>query len=295
MRAFSIVAVAALLLVAAPAAQAAPPHERIVASGAVDVRPGQSVSDIVIANGPVTMRGRTTGDLVALHGSVLINGPVHGDVVVLSKNGVHFGPRARIGGDLTYRGTLPPRAGAVVAGKTHKANPGKAGDAFGFVAAAAVWVAATISTLLFGLLLLWLAPRAADAAFEVARGAVGPAIGWGIGLFIGLPVLAVIALITLVGIPFGIGLMLALFPLYALGYVTSGWLLGRRLVKPPRGRALAFLAGWAILRVAAIVPVLGALVWIAATVYGLGVLIVTAWRARSRPAGAQPAPAQPAA
>jgi hypothetical protein len=162
------------------------------------------------------------------------------------------------------------------------------------VTAAAVWLAGTISTLLFGLLLLWLAPRAADAVFEVARGAVGPAIGWGIGLFIGLPVIGVIALITLVGIPFGAGLLLALFPLYALGYVTSGWLLGRRLVKPPRGRPLAFLAGWAILRVAAIVPVLGELVWLAATVYGLGVLIVTAWRARSRPAAAQPAPAQPA-
>jgi hypothetical protein len=289
-RAFSILAVAALLLVAAPAAQAAaPPRERIVASGAIDVRPGQSVSDIAIANGPVTMRGRTTGDLIALHGTVLINGPVHGDVVVLSKNGLHFGPRARIGGDLTYRGTLPPRASAIVGGKIHKANLNKAGDAFGFVTAAAVWIAATISTLIFGLLLLWLAPRAADAAFEVARGAVGPAIGWGIGLFIGLPVIALIALITLVGIPFGIGLLLGLFPIYALGYATSGWLLGRRLVKPPRGRPIAFLAGWAILRVAAIVPVLGALVWLAATVFGLGVLIVTLWQARAQPVAAQPA------
>ena len=212
MRAFSIFAVAALLLIAAPAAQAAAqPHERIVASGAIDVRPGERVSDIAIANGPVTMRGRTTGDLIALHGTVLIDGPVHGDVLVLSKNGVHFGPRARIGGDLTYRGTLPPGASTIVGGKTHKVNLSKAGDAFGFVTAADGWLAGTISTLLFGLLLLWLAPRAADAAFEVARSAVGPAIGWGIGLFIGLPLLGVIAVITLVGIPLGVGLLLALF------------------------------------------------------------------------------------
>ncbi|HEX4761155.1 MAG TPA: hypothetical protein VH256_10155 [Thermoleophilaceae bacterium] len=289
MRAFSIFALSALLLVAAPAAQAAPPRERFVASGAVEVQPGERVSNIAVANGPVTMRGRTTGDLIALHGQVLIDGPVHGDVLVLSKNGVHFGPRARIGGDLTYRGTLPPRAGAIVGGKTHKVNLSKAGDAFGFVTAAAVWLAGTISTLLFGLLLLWLAPRAADAAFEVARSAVGSSIGWGIGLFIGLPLLGVIALITLVGIPLGVGLLLALFPIYALGYTTSAWLLGRRLVKLPHGRPLAFLAGWGILRVAAIVPVLGELVWIAATVYGLGVLLMAVWRSRTQPVAAQPA------
>src|SRR2546421_372105 len=91
---------------------------------------------------------------------------------------------------------------------------------------------------------------------------------------------AVVMLVTLVGIPLGLGVLLALLPLGALCYVVSAYVLGRRLVKPPTGRIPAFLAGWGILRGAALVPFLGALTWFAATVFGLGVLVVALWRAR---------------
>jgi hypothetical protein len=51
-------------------------------------------------------------------------------------------------------------------------------------------------------------------------------------------------------------------------------------VKPPRGRIPAFLAGWGILRVIALVPGLGALAWFGATVFGLGALMIALWRSR---------------
>jgi hypothetical protein len=44
---------------------------------------------------------------------------------------------------------------------------------------------------------------------------------------------------------------------------------------------VAFLVGWAILRVVALIPILGGLVWFAAVVFGLGALAVAIWRARS--------------
>jgi hypothetical protein len=44
---------------------------------------------------------------------------------------------------------------------------------------------------------------------------------------------------------------------------------------------VAFLVGWGILRVVALVPILGGLVWFAAVVFGLGALTVAIWRARS--------------
>ena len=287
MRLWAVALVVLFLLAAAPAQAAGPPRDRIVASGVVDVRPGQTVTDVVIADGPVTMRGRATGDVVALHGRVFINGRVQGDVIALQSNAVTFGPRARVQGDLSYRGRKPARAATVVAGDVTKLDVGDITAPVGFIAAAALWLAATISTLILGLLLLWIAPRAADLAYDTAEIAVGRAIGWGIGLFVGLPLLAVVALITIVGIPFGIGLLLALLPIYAIGYVTSGWLLGRRLVSGPGRRVLAFLAGWGILRAVAILPILGGLVWFAATVFGLGVLAVAVWRARN----VHPAPA----
>ena len=56
-------------------------------------------------------------------------------------------------------------------------------------------------------------------------------------------------------------------------------LLGRRAAgRPPA--CLAFLAGWAILRMLALIPVVGGLVWLAATVWGLGALVLAAARGR---------------
>ena len=114
------------------------------------------------------------------------------------------------------------------------------------------------------------------------EGGWGPSIGIGFVVVIGLPVLAFIALVTLVGIPFGLGLLLALLPLGALGYVTGAWVLGRALVGPPgRAAVVAFLAGWAILRVVGLVPFLGALVFAVTAMFGLGALAWTMWRART--------------
>jgi hypothetical protein len=115
---------------------------------------------------------------------------------------------------------------------------------------------------------------------EVGRTRIDPAIGWGLLLFFGLPILAVLALVTLVGIPLGLGLLAALALIYALGYGATAWIVGRRILREPTAWILAFLVGWGILRVLALVPILGGTVWFAAVTFGLGVLAVANWRAR---------------
>jgi hypothetical protein len=70
----------------------------------------------------------------------------------------------------------------------------------------------------------------------------------------------------------------ALGLIYSTGYVVGAWLLGRQLMKPPASRVLAFLAGLAILRALALVPILAGIVGAVATVFGLGALMVAAWR-----------------
>jgi hypothetical protein len=100
--------------------------------------------------------------------------------------------------------------------------------------------------------------------------------------------------VTLVGIPFGIGVLLGLALLFWMGYVAAALALGRIVVKPPTSRLLAFLAGWLILRVIAIVPGIGGLAWFLATVFGLGLLAVTARRSgRDRAGTSLPVPPPP--
>jgi hypothetical protein len=155
----------------------------------------------------------------------------------------------------------------------------------------AFWFAIAISVLFLGLVLIGLAPRAADAAIEAARTAIGPSIGWGLGVFFGIPIAGAMAVGTLVGIPLGIALLLALALIFAIGQTAGAWLLGRRLVAGG-SRAVSFLLGWAIVSGIGLVPVLGGVMWFAATVMGLGALSVAAWRARTVP-GERTAPLPP--
>ena len=254
--------------------------DRVVITGPVSIDRGETADDVVVIDGPVSVAGRVRGDLVVVSGTLRISGTVEGDVVAVADRAI-LGPGARIGGDLIY-GDKRPRVpgGAMVEGDVDRVSVDEITDPVGFIGAAALWIAVSVSALVLGLVLLWLAPRALEAAFVAASTSIGPTIGWGLLLFFGLPILAVIALVTLVGIPLGVALLLALLPLYAIGYTTSAWLLGRRLVGPPRGRVLAFLAGLAVLRVLAIIPIVGGIVWFAATVVGLGTLLVATWRAR---------------
>jgi hypothetical protein len=287
---FLTVLVAAVALV--PPATAVGARDQVVVTGSVVVAPRQTVGDVVIVDGPVTISGRVSGDVVAVHGRVrILGGRVAGDVSDVSDR-IVVSRGARVGGDLNYGDERPVVApGAVVGGETKKFDVGDAFPFSGFGVLLAVWLAVSVSSLVLGLALLAFAPRAADAADVVGRDAPGPSIGWGALLVFGLPILAVLALVTLIGIPLGAGLLLAVAPIYAVGYVTGAWLLGRRILRPAASRFVGFLVGWVILRVVALIPVAGGLGWLAATVFGLGALIVAAWRARRAYPSAPAAPA----
>lgn len=252
----------------------------VVITGGATVAEGETVDGVVVVDGPVRIDGTVDGDVFVVSGDTEISGEVTGDVTVLAEPAV-INSGARIGGDLRYGDEEPEIAsGAQIDGETSDEDWSDLGPA-GFIGWAVFWFALALSSLALGLLLLLIAPRAADAAYRQARDGAWESAAAGLAIFILLPILAVLALATLVGLPLGLGVLLALLPLGAIAYVTTLWVVGRALVKPPRGRVLAFLAGWAIFSALLLVPVLGIFAWLAATVFGLGVLGMALWRARS--------------
>ncbi|MFL5736822.1 MAG: hypothetical protein ACJ76P_05740 [Actinomycetota bacterium] len=265
---------------------------RVVLLGGLDVPEGKTVEDVFVLRGPVTIDGTATGNVLSVDGHVTVSGHIEGNLIAV--NGpVELKDGAEVDGDVSSRLTPTIAPGATVKGAVKGVN---VDFQFGNVFAArfVFWLAASISLLVLGLLLLAFVPRAAAATVETMRESTGAAIGFGFVVFIGLPVVAVLALVTLVGIPLGLGILLALVPLYSVGYVTTVWLLGRRIVRAPASPYLAFLVGWAILRVLALVPALGGILWFLASVFGLGVLAVTARRA-GRPAVPPPPSSEPMA
>jgi len=280
------VAFAVLLIVAAPACAAPLSGEAdddaiVVINGDVHVGRSETANGIFIVSGDARIDGRVDGDVVLVAGDALIRGRVDGNVATIAGH-ARLLRKARVDGDLIYgdeRPQVAPRA--VVAGYTEKVGWNDSLGLLPFVAAFAFWLAVSISTAILGVLLLLLAPRAADAAVTQSQSRFWTAVGLGAGVLIGLPLVAAVAAITLVGLPMAVGIALALLPLAAVAYVTAALALGRVMVKPPTSRIVAFLAGLGILRVAALLPVLGGLVWLGAVVVGLGLLTAALTAART--------------
>src|SRR5689334_4367934 len=204
--------IAALLMVAFGAGSASAATDHVVITGGAVVPPGRTAGDVIVIDGPVTIAGHATGDVVAVSGRIRLTGRVDGDVIAVSDRAV-LGPRARVGGDLRYGDERPVLApGAKVAGKISNENWADTANGWGWVSSLAWWLAVSVSTLIVGLLLVWLAPRALYAAARAVSEHFGATIGWGVLIAIAAPLLAVLALVTLVGIPFGIGLLLAAIP-----------------------------------------------------------------------------------
>lgn len=295
-RASSLVVLIALGLLALPTtalgARAANSNENpetiVVVSGDVTVPRGETVDGVYVVSGDVHLAGRSEGDVVLFSGDATVSGRIEGDLVTFGGR-ARVLPRAFISDDVRYGDERPLVAGAaIVRGDVSKESWPDSGDLFPFVAGIVFWLAIGVSAAILGVLLLLIAPRAADAIHERSRERIGPLIAIGIAILICLPIASVIAAVTLVGLPLAIGILLALLPLGAVAYVASAWALGRRVVKPPRGRIVSFLAGLAILRLAALIPILGFFIGLAAVVFGLGLLGAAIGTAREP---RQPAPA----
>jgi hypothetical protein len=295
----SVLVAAPSLLVAVPAV-AAPggtqPRDRdddtqVVITGRVVVASDETVGDVVILNGDARINGSVDGSVFALNGDVIVRGSVEDDVIAMNGRVVAEGG-SRIGGDVTSRERARISSGATVDGDVKSVSRRFALGQIGIVAAILIWLAVAVSTLVFGLLLLLIAPRAADAFADAGRTAVGASIGLGIAAAIGLPLVGLILLASVVGLPLGAVVLLTLGFVYMLGYVASAFFLGRLILRPPQNRFLAYLVGWGILSVAGVIPVINVIVAIAATVYGLGMIVVATFRARSGPR--EPAPADTA-
>jgi hypothetical protein len=179
-----------------------------------------------------------------------------------------------------------------VAGDVDRARDRFALGDLGAVGLIVLWIAVTVSTFLLGGALLLVTPRGADAVARAGRTSVGPAIGLGFAVAIGVPVVGVLLSISIVALPLGLATLFALAFMYSVGYVAGCYFLGRLILKEPKNRLLAFLVGWGILRVVNIVPVLGGLISAAAVVYGLGCITVAMFRAR-RGRAAYEAPTEP--
>jgi hypothetical protein len=268
--------------------------DQIVMTGRLDVPAGETVDTAVIFNGPALVEGTVRESLVVLNGDAEVSGTVRQDVIVLNGDLV-VRSGAEIGGDLVTQSTPTVEDGATVRGERKNVATEFKIDEVGFGGRIAWWIAYSVSVLILGLLLLVFAPQLFPAVREAARTRLGASIGWGAGLFFLLPIGAVLLLVTVVGLPLGIFLLLALAFIYTVGYVVATLAVGNMIMRTSSSRFVVFLVGWVVLRLVALIPFLGGWLWFLGCVWGLGLLAVAIHRRPTTDTSAQAMPPMPPA
>ena len=256
-----------------------PITDQVVVSGSVTVPRGHDVGEVVVLHGSATVAGVARGDVVVVDGPIQVTGQVSGSVIAAGGS-VRLGPSAQVGEDVIASGRVSAAKGAKVSGtiRDHATFAWRGSvEALGRLAS---WAAVSFSTLLLGALLLLIVPRRVEAVAANLLGSPWRSLALGVGVAIGLPLLAVLAVVSLIALPLGLVLLLALAFLYWIGVALAEVALGRLLWRAPRSRWLALLIGWAIGAVVWLVPVLGGITWVVGAVLGLGAGGITLYRTR---------------
>ncbi|HET9488624.1 MAG TPA: polymer-forming cytoskeletal protein [Methylomirabilota bacterium] len=257
-------------------------RDLVAVGGTVTLAPESRVGGRAwLAGGDVTVAGQLARGLRVAAGSVRLAGAVDGDVEITAGT-IEILPTARIRGNLTY--TSPDAAeidpGAQIQGRvTHRrleaaARAEQAGRAFFGVAR----VVLLVGLILFAVVLLLLVPGFMVSAGWRIRTHFWKSLGLGLLIFVVMPLVAVLVIATIIGLPLGLTLA-ALYPvLLIVGYLTTAVFvgeLGARL--SARGselttgrRVLWLVVALIVLGLASTVPIVGwMLAWLA-VVIGLG-------------------------
>jgi hypothetical protein len=208
--------------------------------------------------------GRVRGDVVALTGRVIVtsDGSVGGDVVSRRDPQV---ARGTVDGEVRRVDLRAIFTGIIIGSLAY------------------LWIAVTISMAILGLAFVGMLPRAADTAAAAGR-RIAASFGWGALVGVVGPMATALVLVTIVGIPLGLAMLSALNVLAPLGYVTAALVIGRLWVRGTTtgARLGAFFAGFGVLRLLALIPGLGFVVWIVVCIYGLGAVSMAAWHGGHR-------------
>jgi len=262
-----------------PGADVRRAEDQVVLSGSVAVPRGRSVGEVVVFHGSATIAGVVTGDVVVLDGPVVVSGQVSGSVVAMNGS-IRLGPSASVGGDVLGAHGVRLEPGALVRGDVREDVPFTPRASFAALGALLGVAAIACSTLIVLLLLLAIAPRALDRVPTAGRTAPFASMAWGVVLGVLLPVLAIGTAASILGLPFGLALVLGLGLVALVGYAFAVMALGRLIVREPRGRLGALFAGWGLAAAIGLVPFLNVAVWVLGSLFGLGSALVALWRAR---------------
>jgi hypothetical protein len=267
-------------------------RDRESVGGDVVIEPSQTARDVSAVRGSVTLRpGAEAREVVAVLGNVFLEAGSSARQAVAIGGDVHVGPGASVEKDAVAIGgrVLIDPAGDVGGQKVTIGFPGagqllqalslKAPDEEGSSGgwALAKWVAQFGVMLLLGFLLVTFFPRRVEAvaASLVANPAKSVLAGL-LGL-LAQPLLSLLLIVTIVGIPLLVIQILGIGVAYLMGVTAVAVLIGRAMPSTlHRGTSILQLAvGLGLVLLALAIPFLGWLLWAALVMATFGAVLRT--------------------
>jgi hypothetical protein len=267
-----------------------------VGGGDVTVGPATVIAGATtLTGGRVDFEGNSHGFLKVSGGKVTISGQAHGDVEVRSEELV-IGPETQIGGRLVYRGPVAPIVpeGAVIAGgvEFHEFGHGSFmhGER-GPVREAVHWLGSMLwfaGVFFVGALFVVLFPGLSMRAAETIGRDPWQSLGLGLAILVCVPFVAVVLLVTIIGIPLALLLMPVYLLLSFLGWIVAALFIGQRGMALVRGaapmstgsRLMALLLALLALSLVRHLPFLGGVVAFLALIAGIGAMVSQGWSRR---------------
>jgi hypothetical protein len=252
-----------------------------VAGGNINIAAAEQADAVIVISGDASVAG-TVNTLLVIDGTATVNGATLEEVVVFNGT-VNLDAGTTVSGDVSQFGSQVNRADGAEIGGVVKDLAGDVA-AFGIfigLAALALWIGFGIATLLLGLLVAGLAARQTRTATALISREPGKTVLVGLLALVVPPILAVMAMATIIGIPAGFGLLVVVWPAVAfIGYIVAAiwlgeWLLGRRdgAVRAERPYGAATV-GLLVAFVIGLVPLVTAIL----SIFGLGAVVLAGWR-----------------
>ena len=280
--------------------------------------------DIVAFGGNITIEenANVAGSAVLFGGNIELAGHVQRDVVLFGGI-LTLAPTAVIDRDVALLGgQVDQKEGAIVRGRITRNEgfrPGTApvppvppiapmfnGNTTGNIWLGALigfgrWLVYAIALAALGALVVVFMPKQTRQVIETSQAHAMPSVGVGcLTTFVAIT-LAILLIITLCGIPFGLLLLFAFAVAGAFGWIALGWLAGEKILQALKVReswsvpVIAVIVGIFLLALVGAVPVVGWLVGLFLGCLGLGAVVLTRFGTRTYPAPAMATAAPSAA
>ncbi|VVB54442.1 Uncharacterised protein [uncultured archaeon] len=233
--------------------------------------------DLTLGAETATIDGTVNGNINGGASNMEMNGATKGNVTVRIGNNIKLSPGATIGGNLEYTAPRQGEISGIVSGTTtYKEIPVQREN---FMSRLPGEIIGYLWLLLIGIISLIFAPELTQKISDNISVKPLKNLLWGLLVLIVTPVVAILLLITIIGIPLGLILLVIYIILFYISRIYVGLWVGqyvlRKLKQETKSRVLAMALGLIIVVIGINLPIIGGFIHFVIVLLGFGAIVLT--------------------